>query len=89
MQRERYVGYSRDDAFKKIMDYNHWRANPRLVRLFVDESAVSIEWLQKRGVEFPDVIMALPDGPMVYHTIKGIGGLCGEGTRCTGKRKGC
>jgi fumarate reductase flavoprotein subunit len=32
MQRENYVDYGRDQAFKSIMEYNHWRANPRLVR---------------------------------------------------------
>ena len=30
MQRERYVDYTRDQAFKNTMDYSHWRANPRL-----------------------------------------------------------
>ena len=28
MQRERYVDYTRDQAFKNTMDYSHWRANP-------------------------------------------------------------
>ena len=38
MQRERYIDFTRDQAFKNIMDYSHWRANPRLVRAIVDES---------------------------------------------------
>ena len=29
LQRERYITYSRDDAFKGIMEYSHWRANAR------------------------------------------------------------
>src|SRR5512143_473339 len=49
MQRERYITYSRDEAFKGIMEYSHWRANPRLVRAIVDESGDTIAWLQKAG----------------------------------------
>ncbi len=42
LQRQRYITYSRDEAFKNIMEYSHWRANPRLVRVVVDESAATI-----------------------------------------------
>ncbi len=73
MQRERYIGITRDEAFQKIMDFNHWRANPRLVRAFVDESAKTVEWLQKEGVEFTGPTINYPDGPRVYHVIKGYG----------------
>src|SRR4030043_960985 len=55
MQRQQYVSYTRDDAFKTIMEYSHWRANPRLVRAFVNESAATITWLQQQGVEFDEV----------------------------------
>src|SRR4030065_2530435 len=42
MQRERYITYSRDQAFKNIMEYSHWRATPRLGRGDVDEAAGDI-----------------------------------------------
>jgi fumarate reductase flavoprotein subunit len=73
MQRERYIEYSRDQAFKNIMDYSHWRANPRLVRAFVNESAGSISWLQKMGVEFLDATINMPNAPRTYHVVKGQG----------------
>jgi fumarate reductase flavoprotein subunit len=73
MQRERYITYSRDQAFHNFMEYSHWRANPRLVRSFVDESAGTIAWLQEEGVEFKDVITNLPNAPMTYHVVKGFG----------------
>ena len=44
-QRLNYITYSRDEAFKNIMEYSHWRANPRLVRAIVNESAETIAWL--------------------------------------------
>ena len=71
MQRKQYVSYTRDDAFKTIMEYSHWRANPRLVRAFVDESAATIAWLQQHGVEFAEVSTNMPDGPLVWHVLKG------------------
>jgi fumarate reductase flavoprotein subunit len=71
IQRDNYIAISRDEAFKNIMEYSHWRANPRLVRAFVDESAATIAWLQRLGVEFLDVTTNMPDGPRVWHILKG------------------
>jgi fumarate reductase flavoprotein subunit len=73
MQRERYVDYTRDQAFKNTMDYSHWRANPRLVRAIVDESGATISWLQEAGVSFIEATINMPDSPLTYHTIKGRG----------------
>ncbi len=73
LQRARYITYSRDDAFKYIMEYSHWRANPRLVRAVVNESAETIAWLQDQGVEFIDATINMPDSPRTYHQIKGKG----------------
>ncbi len=38
MQRAGFMTYSSDEAFKNIMDYSHWRADPRLVRVIVNHS---------------------------------------------------
>jgi len=74
MQREHYIEYSRDQAFKSIMEYSHWRANPRLVRAIVNESAGTIAWLERQGVEFAGVTINMPNAPRTYHVVKG-GGL--------------
>jgi fumarate reductase flavoprotein subunit len=73
MQRKRYITYTRDQAFRNIMEYSHWRANPRLVRVIVDESAATITWLKEAGVEFTDATINIPDAPRTYHLIKGRG----------------
>src|SRR4030042_4419335 len=52
MQRARYIMYTRDQAFKNIMEYSHWKANPRLVGAFVDETAGTISWLPGKGGGF-------------------------------------
>lgn len=73
MQREKYIMYSRDDAFKGIMEYSHWRANPRLVRAIVNESASTLAWLQQQGVKFATVTINMPDAPRTYHEVSGQG----------------
>lgn len=73
MQRERYISYTRDEAFKNLMNYSHWRANARLVRAIVNESGPTLSWLQEMGVEFTDVTVNMPDAPSTYHIIKGGG----------------
>lgn len=73
MQREQYINHSRDDAFKNIMEYSHWKANPRLVRAIVNESAETISWLQQQGVEFSGVTINMPESPRTYHMVKGSG----------------
>jgi fumarate reductase flavoprotein subunit len=52
IQRERYIDYTRDEAFRNTMDYSHWKANPRLVRAIINESGPTVAWLQSHGVVF-------------------------------------
>jgi len=74
MQRERFITYSRDQAFSNIMEYSHWLANPRLVRAVVDESAKTINWLKKEiGVVFTNVVTNIPEAPQTYHLIQNSG----------------
>ena len=73
MQRQRYITYSRDEAFKNIMEYSHWLANPHLVRAIVDESSRTIPWLQEKGVVFTDVVTNIPGAPKTYHLIDNSG----------------
>ncbi len=73
MQREQYITYTRDEAFRAIIEYSHWRANARLVRAIVNESAATIRWLQKQGVEFTGATINMTDAPRTYHIVRGEG----------------
>jgi fumarate reductase flavoprotein subunit len=73
MQRERFIDFTRDHAFKAIMDYSHWRANPWLVRAIVNETGPTIRWLQDRGVVFTDATINMLEAPRTYHVVKGKG----------------
>jgi fumarate reductase flavoprotein subunit len=72
-QRERYVTFGRDEAFRDIMEYGHWRNNPRLVRVIVDESAATLSWLEEEGVEFTELTINMINAPQTYHLVKGEG----------------
>ena len=88
MQRKRYITFSRDEAFKAIMEYSHWWANTRLVRAIVDESAGTISWLQGHGVEFSDATINMPNSPRTYHVVKGQGAALIKALATVAKKKG-
>lgn len=73
LQREMNYTLTTDQAFKLIMDYSHWRANPKLVRAFVDKSADSIEWLKANGVSFEKLTSNYPGGLYTWHIYHGRG----------------
>src|SRR5512136_335436 len=74
MQRKRNIKVTQDEAFKGMMEYSHWKANPALVRAFVDKSAGTIDWLEKEGVEFIEPTGTWLGGPRTWHLFKGLGG---------------
>src|SRR4030043_925549 len=88
MQRKQYITYSRDDAFKTIMEYSHWRANARLVRAFVDESGTTISWLQKNGDEFTEAGIFMPAAPRHYQVVKGQGAAVVKALVTSAKERG-
>ena len=73
LQRREKIGITKDEAFLRHMANTHWHANARLVRAFIDKSADSIDWLEKRGVEFTGVAAVFPDGPRTWHIFRGLG----------------
>ena len=73
MQKQQYIAYSRDQAFRNFMEYNHWLGNAGLVRALIDRSAETISWSQAHGVEFTEVTINMPDAPRTYHVLKGAG----------------
>jgi fumarate reductase flavoprotein subunit len=75
LQREHLAGPTKDEAFKDAMKFNHWRANPDIVRTFIEKSSDTIDWLMSLGVEFePFAPGAMwPQGPRTWHVVKGHG----------------
>ena len=82
MQRAINIGITKDEVFKIMMDYSHWRANAQLVRAIIDKSPDTIAWLQNMGVELIRPAAIFPKGPETWHLFKGMG-------PCDGKSDGC
>jgi len=88
MQKEKYIAYSPDQAFKNFMEYNHWRVDARLVRSLINRSADTINWLITRGVEFLEVTINMPDAPRTYHVVKGRGEAVVKALALSAKEEG-
>jgi len=73
MQQTRNIKIARDQIFKDIMEYSHWKANAALVRVFVNRSASVVDWLEDIGVEFIEPAAFVPGGPKTWHLFKGYG----------------
>ena len=73
LQQRQGIVVTRDQAFRMIMDYSHWLANPLLVRAFVDKSPDTIEWLKAQGVTFEYIGPGGPGGVLTWHVVDGHG----------------
>lgn len=73
LQHNDHIDTTQDEAFRFIMEYSHWLANPKIARAFVDKSGDTIDWLQTHGVEFVDVTTNNPGGLRTWHIFDGFG----------------
>lgn len=86
-QRLKFLGPTRDQAFKIFMDYTHWRVDARLVRAFIDKAATTIDWLEDMGVEFEDPCAFFPGGNPTWHIVKpAVMGCAAHMTRVLSQR---
>ena len=88
MQKEKYIAYTSDQAFRNFVEYNHWRVDARLVRSLINRSAENIDWLGAHGVEFVEVTINMPDAPRTYHVVKGKGQAVVKALILKAKEKG-
>lgn len=70
---KRNIKATRDEGFRELMDYSHWRANPNLVRAIVNKSGDTISWLETYGVPFEEPSADFFGGPRVWHLFRGFG----------------
>lgn len=64
---------TKDETFNYMIEYSHWKANPLLIRAFINKSPETVDWLQKQGVEFEFVAgSGNPEGYITWHVIKGL-----------------
>ncbi|MEM2126333.1 MAG: FAD-dependent oxidoreductase, partial [Candidatus Methanosuratincola sp.] len=75
LQRQKFLSLTRDEAFKIIMNYSHWKANPYLVRALVEKSSETVDWVESLGLQFTELSpTAMFDGSRhTQHYIRGGG----------------
>ncbi|MCH1919921.1 FAD-dependent oxidoreductase [Shewanella sp. A3A] len=71
LQHRQGIIVTKEEAFKTIMDYSHWKANAPLVSAFVNKSASTIDWLKDLGVTFEYIGPGGPGGVLTWHVING------------------
>jgi fumarate reductase flavoprotein subunit len=71
LQKRQGIVVTKEMAFKTIMDYSHWLANPRVAMAFVEKSADTIDWLKGQGVKFEYIGVGGAGGPMTWHVFEG------------------
>ena len=73
-QKREKCGLTVEQAFQHHMRQCFWLADAHLVRAFMDKSGDTIDWLEDIGVEFGPIDSYAPDGPRVWHPVKGFAG---------------
>ncbi len=71
VQRDQMVNdWSKDDAFRFIMEYNHWKADAQTVRRWLNTTASTVEWVENFGVEILGAYKYFQDSHCTQHMIK-------------------
>ena len=73
MQRRSSVVASRDEIFNTLMEWTHWKVNPRIVRVFIDKSGDTIRWLEEKGIVYTLFAFYPNQVPLVTHVARGQG----------------
>ena len=77
LQKIKNVPLTKKEAFRAFMDYTHWRVDARLVSDYINKTADTIDWLEKMGVEFYDVIAYVKGSHFTHHVVKPEVGMPG------------
>ncbi|MCF0132801.1 MAG: FAD-dependent oxidoreductase [Blautia sp.] len=83
IQREHMIPLTPGEAFRKHMNFTHYRVDARMVREYYFKSGETIDWLCDMGVEFcgvqrafgaPEATRPYADGEFTWHVVKPEGG---------------
>lgn len=72
-QKRQAIIAPKDDMYRRMMDWTHLSANPRIIRAFIDKSGDTVGWLEDKGLWFRCVPHSPIDAPMTWHVPEGNG----------------
>jgi fumarate reductase flavoprotein subunit len=67
VQKRLKVPETKDDVFKIVMQHSHWTLNARIVRAWIDKSGDTIDWLEKKGLNFRLIRLYPDQTPLALH----------------------
>lgn len=71
IQRAENIGINAEKQFKKVMDFHHWRIPGRVLNGWLKETAETIAWSEKNGVNFQGAHTMFIDGTRTWHMFEG------------------
>lgn len=69
IQKMNMVNLRKEEAFRMMMDYTHWRVDARKVREYFWKSGETIDWLEKMGVQFSGPAKYFASAQATWHTV--------------------
>ena len=69
-QKEMGIDLTVEKACRMMMEYSHYNIDGRLVRRYFGQSADTIEWLEKMGVEFEGAFRYFSKSEPTWHIVK-------------------
>ena len=72
-QKAALVDFDEEAAFRLFMEYTAWRVDARLVRRYIAQSADTIAWVEKMGVEFLGAYKYFEKSQQTWHVVKAAG----------------
>jgi fumarate reductase flavoprotein subunit len=78
VQKRMNISAPKDEAFRIVLEYSHWKINPRIFRSFLNKSGDTIRWLEEKGLVFIENTESRPGEISWFHL---PGGITGGGVR--------
>ncbi len=74
VQKRHMITITKEEAFRKFMDYTHWAVDARLVREYFWKSGETIDWLEDMGVVFEGPQKYYGESEYTWHVVQPDGG---------------
>lgn len=74
IQKNSMIPLTKEDAFKRFMDYVHWQSDAQLVHDYFWKSGNTVDWLEDMGVRFAGAMRGFPDSEQTWHVVVPDGG---------------
>ncbi len=67
-QRGKSIGLTREEMFKYVMEFSHFKADPEITRNYIWASGANLDWLASWGMTF-DPIQMTPKDAATWHVV--------------------